>query len=176
MIECITIGGGCFWCMEAVFQKINGVKLVIPGYADGTQIKPSYEQVCTGDTGHAEVIKIKFNTYVVDIRTLLEIFFQLHNPTTPNQQGNDVGSQYRSLILYQKKSHKIEAEKIIAKINTSKMYANPIVTKVKPLDIFYEAETNHHNYYQRNKNKQYCVLVIKPKLDKLHSINHSILE
>ncbi len=159
-------GNGCFWCTEAIFQKLKGVISVKPGYAGGTKSNPTYEEVCGGKTGHAEVIKIEYDPAQIEYKVLLEVFFSTHDPTTLNRQGNDVGEQYRSVIFYTSPQQKAEAEKFIALLTLDKVYNSPIVTQVKPLDKFYEAEDYHHNYFERNKDKPYCQVVINPKLQK----------
>lgn len=166
-IESVTLGGGCFWCLEAPLNKLRGVKSVISGYADGELADPSYEQICTGTTGHAEVIQITFDSDIISFHTLLEVFFALHDPTTLNRQGADVGTQYRSTILYHNESQFSEAEQFIAALNASGKWPEPVVTELKPLDIFYEAEKYHQNYFQLNPTNRYCQAIISPKLAKL---------
>ena len=166
-IESVTLGGGCFWCLEAPLNKLRGVKSVISGYADGELADPSYEQICTGTTGHAEVIQITFDSDIISFHTLLEVFFALHDPTTLNRQGADVGTQYRSIILYHNESQFSEAEQFIAALNASGKWPEPVVTELKPLDIFYEAEKYHQNYFQLNPTNRYCQAIISPKLAKL---------
>jgi len=166
-IESVTLGGGCFWCLEAPFKQLKGVKSVISGYADGTVINPTYEQICTGTTGHAEVIQITFDNEIISFRSLLDVFFTLHDPTTLNRQGADRGTQYRSTILYHNNSQFSQAEQFIAQLNKSGKWPDPIVTELKPLDIFYEAEQYHQNYFQLNPGNRYCQAVISPKLAKL---------
>jgi methionine-S-sulfoxide reductase len=159
----IVLGGGCFWCIEAIYLKIPGVLFATSGYAGGNVSNPSYEEVSTGETGHAEVVKVEFDKKSISLEKILKIFFLAHNPTTLNRQGNDVGNQYRSIILY---THE-EDEKIIKEVmeEIKKEYKDPIVTEIKKLDNFFEAEDYHKNYYENNKNNAYCRLVIKPKLD-----------
>jgi len=157
-------GGGCFWCTEAIFQKLKGVLSVKPGYAGGTTEKPTYEEVCMGNTGHAEVIEVTYDPTIISYLTLLDVFFHTHNPTTRNMQGRDVGSQYRSIILYTSPDQQKEAEEYIQKLNADKEYPNPIVTEVAPLTMFYEAEEYHKNYYTKNPNNAYCSYVITPKI------------
>ena len=166
-IETAVFGGGCFWCTEAVFRELRGVESVLPGYAGGVTKHPSYEMVSTGDTGHAEVIKIEFDPDEVTFNDLLTVFFATHDPTTMNRQGNDVGTQYRSTVLYTSEAQKEAAEVFIAKLNASDPDGRPVVTEVKPLEVFYEAEDYHHNYFERNKDKPYCELIIEPKVEKL---------
>lgn len=161
-----TFGNGCFWCTEAIFQQLEGVESVLPGYTGGVSKNPSYKEICTGTTGHAEVIQIAFDPKVISYRELLDVFFYTHDPTTLNRQGNDVGTQYRSAIFYQDASQKEAAEKMIEQLTEEKVYDDPIVTEVTALDVFYEAEDYHVNYYNNNKNQGYCRAVINPKLDK----------
>ncbi len=171
-----VFGGGCFWCTEAVFQKLRGVKSVLPGYAGGQVDNPTYEQVSAGTTGHAEVIKFEYDPEQITYRDLLEVFFATHDPTTLNRQGNDVGSQYRSMILYADDSQKIEAEKIIAELNEAQAYSDPIVTTIEPLGEFYEAEDYHKNYFERNQGAPYCQAVISPKIKKFKEKFASLIQ
>lgn len=161
-----TFGNGCFWCTEAIFQQLKGVKTVLPGYTGGVIKNPSYEAVCTGRTGHAEAIQITYDPKVISYRELLDVFFYTHDPTTLNRQGNDVGTQYRSAIFYHNEEQKNTAEKMISQLTSEKVYDDPIVTEITEMDIFYEAEDYHKNYYNNNKNQGYCRAVINPKLDK----------
>lgn len=161
-----TFGNGCFWCTEAIFQQLKGVESVYPGYTGGSVKNPSYREVCTGTTGHAEAIQIKYDPSVINYRELLDIFFYTHDPTTLNRQGNDVGTQYRSAIFYHDEEQKAAAEEIISQLTAEKVYDDPIVTEVTPMDVFYMAEDYHKNYYLNNKNQGYCRAVINPKLDK----------
>ncbi|MES3030844.1 MAG: peptide-methionine (S)-S-oxide reductase MsrA [Patescibacteria group bacterium] len=165
--EIAVFGGGCFWCTEAVFQMLRGVSSVSPGYAGGTVKNPTYEQVSNGNTGHAEVIHIEYDPAVVKYFDLLTVFFGSHDPTTLNRQGNDVGTQYRSVIFYTTPGQKIDAEKCIADINASNSEGKPIVTEITPLDAFYKAESYHEDYYARNKEAPYCQVIINPKLEKV---------
>ena len=167
-IEQATFGAGCFWCVEAVFQDIEGVMDVRAGYTGGTTDNPTYKEVCSGRTGHAEVIQIDFDSSKVGYEELLNLFWISHDPTTLNQQGADVGTQYRSAIYYHSDSQKVMAEKSIDNANNIKLYSNPIITEISVLDTFYIAENYHQNYYRLNKNASYCQLVIKPKLEKLN--------
>jgi peptide-methionine (S)-S-oxide reductase len=160
-----TFGGGCFWCTEAVFQSLNGVKSVKSGYAGGATLNPTYEQVCSGTTGHAEVIQIEFDPAKVSYEKLLEVFWQAHDPTTLNRQGADSGTQYRSIILYHDEAQKKAAEK--SKAESAKNFSSPITTEIVVLTKFYPGENYHQNYYRQNKNQPYCRAVIRPKLDKL---------
>jgi len=161
-----TFGNGCFWCTEAIFQQLKGVESVYPGYTGGSVKNPSYREVCTGTTGHAEAIQIKYDPSVINYRELLDIFFYTHDPTTLNRQGADVGTQYRSAIFYHNEEQKAAAEEIISQLTAEKVYDDPIVTEVTPMDVFYMAEDYHKNYYLNNKNQGYCRAVINPKLDK----------
>ncbi|MDD4989139.1 MAG: peptide-methionine (S)-S-oxide reductase MsrA [Candidatus Pacebacteria bacterium] len=166
-IETAVIGGGCFWCTEAVFKMLAGVSSVLPGYAGGEKPNPTYEEVCGGKTGHAEVIQIKFDPMQVKFEDLLTVFFASHDPTTKNRQGNDVGPQYRSIILYTTPEQKTKAENFIKELNHSNPSGLPIVTEIKPLEKFYEAENYHQNYFARNPGNPYCEIVINPKLEKV---------
>jgi len=162
--ETIVFGGGCFWCIEAVFSMINGVVDVTPGYAGGKTENPTYEQVCAGGTGHAEVVKIEYEPQKVSLQTLFEIFFTIHNPTSLNRQGNDIGTQYRSIILYYSQYQKEKAETFIKKIQGN--FDKPIVTEIKKLEHFYPAEPYHEKYYIKNPKQPYCQIVIAPKVEK----------
>jgi peptide-methionine (S)-S-oxide reductase len=164
-IEMIVVGGGCFWCSEAIFKMFNGVVKTTPGYAGGTTPNPTYEQVCSGTTGHAEVIKLEYDPTIAPLEKLLDIFFKMHDPTSLNRQDADIGSQYRSIILYTSNKQKETIDKFIDKIR--KNYSKPIVTEVKPLDTFYPSEDYHKDYYKNNPLQPYCILVIRPKIKKL---------
>jgi len=164
--ETATLAGGCFWCLEAAFERLKGVARVIPGYTGGQAANPSYRDVCGGTTGHAEAVQITFDPDVISFRELLEVFFSIHDPTTLNYQGNDVGTQYRSAIFYHTPEQKLEAERIIGELTASGVWLQPIVTEVKRLAEFYAAEEYHHQYYRRNPEQGYCQVVIAPKLDK----------
>jgi peptide-methionine (S)-S-oxide reductase len=159
-------GGGCFWCIEAVFQRLRGVKEAVSGYIGGHVENPTYRQVCGGDTGHVEVVRVKFDPNEIAYRDLLEVFFAVHDPTTVNRQGNDVGEQYRSVIFYTSKEQEQEAEDTIAALNESKAFPEPIVTSVEPASTFYAAEGYHQEYYDNNRTQPYCQFVIAPKLRK----------
>lgn len=172
----VVFGGGCFWCTEAVFQNLKGVVSVMPGYAGGSTPNPSYERVCTGTTGHAEVIKIEFDPAEIKYCDLVEIFFVTHNPTTMNRQGADVGEQYRSVILYTNEEQKKESEEVIKELNERGAYGKNIVTEFKPLQEFYPAEEYHRNYYQNNPDAGYCQAVITPKLEKFRKKYASLLK
>ncbi len=161
-----TFGNGCFWCTEAIFQQLNGVEKVLPGYSGGNVKNPAYKEVCTGNTGHAEAIQIEYNPDIISYRELLDVFFYTHDPTTLNRQGNDIGTQYRSVIFYHNNQQKEEAELMIKQLSNEKVYNDKIVTEITPFDVFYFAEDYHRNYYNNNKNQGYCRAVINPKLDK----------
>ncbi|QKR00376.1 peptide-methionine (S)-S-oxide reductase MsrA [Metallosphaera tengchongensis] len=169
MYEVATLGGGCFWCTEAVFSRLKGVIKVVPGYSGGWVPNPTYEEVCSDNTGHAEVVQITYDPAVISYRTLLEVFFEIHDPTTPNRQGNDVGSQYRSIILYHNEEQRKIAEEVIQELTQSRKFRDPIVTEVVPFKAFYEAEEYHHNFYDRNRYYPYCRVIISPKVRKLMS-------
>lgn len=167
MHDVAIFGGGCFWCTEAVFKSLNGVTSVSPGYAGGEVPHPTYDQVCGGLTGHAEVIRIEYDPAQVTFRTLMTVFFATHDPTTVNRQGNDVGTQYRSIILYTTPEQKEEAETFIKEIEESTKEGSHVVTEVKPFEIFYEAENYHKDYFARNPEQSYCNLIISPKVEKV---------
>ncbi|HLH56369.1 MAG TPA: peptide-methionine (S)-S-oxide reductase MsrA [Verrucomicrobiae bacterium] len=162
--ETATLGGGCFWCTEALFQMLPGVKSVTSGYAGGTMANPTYQDVCTGQTGHAEVIQVQYDPQVVSYEKILATFWDAHDPTTLNQQGNDHGTQYRSIILYNSEAQKIAAEK--SKVEAQKKFSKPITTEIAPLKAFYKAEGYHQNYYRSNPQNPYCRVVIQPKVEK----------
>jgi peptide-methionine (S)-S-oxide reductase len=164
--EVATLAGGCFWCLEAVYNDLRGVEKVVSGYSGGRVANPTYEEVCRGNTGHAEVVQITFDPQVLSFKELLEVFFTIHDPTTLNRQGADVGTQYRSAIYYHSPEQKVVADKVIADITAAKIWGNPIVTEVAKLDIFYPAEEYHQRYYERNPNQGYCRMVIEPKVIK----------
>ncbi len=165
--EVITLGGGCFWCVDAVFADLKGVEQVVSGYSGGSVPSPSYEQVCSGSTGHAEVAQITFDPSVVSLRELLHVFFTLHDPTTKDRQGNDVGTQYRSIVLYRNEEQKRAAEDAIKEIDDSGVWDAKAVTEVKPFESFYPAEGYHQGYYKKNPLQPYCLFVIRPKVSKL---------
>lgn len=167
--EVATLGGGCFWCTEAAFQRLRGVVSVVSGYAGGDVPDPSYEQVCSGGTGHAEVVRVEFDPRVVSFRDLLQVFFTVHDPTTLNRQGADVGTQYRSVIFYHTPEQREEAESVISDLTAEGIWPDPIVTEVSPAPEFYPAESHHQDYYRRNERQPYCQVVISPKLAKLRS-------
>lgn len=160
-----TLGGGCFWCLEAAYQLIRGVEKVVPGYAGGQVAHPSYRQVCGGDTGHAEVVQITFHPSTITYPEILDIFWAIHDPTTPNRQGADVGSQYRSIILYNDDEQRRQA--LQSRDEAQKLWKKPVVTEIKQLEAFYEAEPEHHDYFKKHPNQAYCQVVINPKLKKL---------
>lgn len=167
-MELATLAGGCFWCTEAVFQKLKGVDMVTPGYSGGTIDNPSYGEVSSGESGHAEVIQIKFDPKIISYETLLDVFWQLHDPTTLNQQGADIGSQYRSAIFYHNNRQKELAEKSLEKATDTGMYPDKFVTEIVPFEKFFPAEEEHLNYYESNPNQPYCRIVIDPKITKLY--------
>ncbi|HXI33089.1 MAG TPA: peptide-methionine (S)-S-oxide reductase MsrA [Gemmatimonadales bacterium] len=167
MTETATLAGGCFWCLEAAFQQLKGVTAVASGYAGGTVPNPTYEAVCSGRTGHAEVTRVEFDPAVISYRDLLDVFFTIHDPTTLNQQGADVGTQYRSAIFYQSPEQERVARETIAQLEATHVWDDPIVTEVVPLAAFYPAEQYHRDYYNRNQNQPYCRAVIAPKVAKL---------
>lgn len=169
-IETITLGGGCYWCIEAVFENLDGVKTVVSGFSGGKIANPSYEEVCTGKTGHAEVVQITFDKTKTNLDEILKVFFTVHDPTTLNRQGGDVGTQYRSVIFYNSEAQRKIAQFIINELNKNKVYNSPIVTKVEPFINFYKAENYHQDYYEYNKSKPYCRLVIQPKLEKFEKV------
>ncbi len=165
--ETIVFGGGCFWCTEAVFKMLKGVISVEPGYAGGRTESPDYEEVRSGTTGHAEVVKVVYDPHKISLEDLLTVFFASHDSTTVNKQGNDVGEQYRSVILCTTKEQEAKAKKIIEQINFSTTHGKPIVTHVAPLGIFYQAEPEHRDYYEKHPEEAYCRVVINPKLEKV---------
>ena len=168
--EVATLAGGCFWCLEAAFQDLKGVERVQSGYAGGRVANPSYEQVCTGTTGHAEVVQITFDPEMVSFDDLLHVFFTIHDPTTLNQQGVDVGTQYRSAIFYHTPDQKAAAERVMAELQSEHVWDDPIVTELKPLEAFYPAEEYHRDYYRRNPTQGYCSAVIAPKVAKVRKL------
>ena len=164
--EITTLAGGCFWCLEAVFEQLQGVKKVVSGYSGGHMPNPTYQQVCGGDTGHAEVTQLHFDPHIISFRELLEVFFTIHDPTTLNRQGPDVGSHYRSAIFYHTPEQKATAEELIRQLEGSGTWTQSVVTEVTPLESFYPAEEYHQEYYRRNPDQAYCQLVISPKVAK----------
>ncbi len=170
MIDTLTIGGGCFWCVEAQLQQLNGVISVISGYAGGVTKNPTYKEVCTGLTGHAEVIQVTFDNSIISLDEMLSAFWQAHDPTQLNRQGNDVGTQYRSVIFYRNEEQKKIAEDYKKKLNEEKVYDNPVVTEISALTTFYPGEEYHQNYYNQNTTQGYCLFVIAPKLEKFKKV------
>jgi peptide-methionine (S)-S-oxide reductase len=162
-----TLGGGCFWCTEAIFSELRGIEKVASGYSGGTIANPKYEQVSSGTTGHAEVIQITFDSKVISYREILEIFFTIHDPTTLNRQGNDVGTQYRSIIFYHNEQQKATVKEILKELTEAKLWDAPIVTQLEPFKAFYKAEDYHQQYFRRYREQPYCRLVITPKIAKL---------
>jgi peptide-methionine (S)-S-oxide reductase len=169
-IDVAVLGGGCFWCLEAAFSELKGVLRVLPGYAGGTAENPTYKQVCTGTTGHAEVVKITFDPRILGFRELLTVFFHVHDPTTLNKQGPDEGTQYRSIILYRSEQQKKEAEALIAELEEQGLWGTRFVTELYPFEVFYEAEESHQEYYKLNSDKPYCRSIITPKLLKMRKL------
>ncbi len=167
--ELATLGGGCFWCTEAVFNDLEGVINVESGYSGGNVVDPTYEQVCTGKTGHAEVVQVTFHPQEISYEDILRIFFTVHDPTTLNRQGNDIGTQYRSVIFYHDKNQKAAAEKVIKEIAAQNIWDDPIVTELSPFKAFYKAEDYHQEYFANNPNQGYCRVVIAPKVAKFRS-------
>lgn len=165
-LEVATLAGGCFWCIEAVFREVDGVENVVSGYAGGTGVNPTYQQVCTGKTGHAESVQVRFNPSRLLYREILEIFFSVHDPTTLNQQGGDTGTQYRSAIFYHNEQQKAIAEELIGELNKAHLWRKPIVTQIAPLDKFYPAEDYHREYFSRHPEQAYCQMVVSPKVNK----------
>ncbi|HID45207.1 MAG TPA: peptide-methionine (S)-S-oxide reductase MsrA [Chromatiaceae bacterium] len=174
-METITLGGGCFWCIEAAYQDLRGVVSVTSGYAGGQTENPGYREVCTGSTGHAEVVRVEFDNELIDVRTILEIFFTIHDPTTLNRQGADVGSQYRSVIFYDTEAQKKVAEELMNELQSAQIWPNPIVTELQPAPTFYPAEAYHQNYYRQHPDQGYCQAVISPKLAKFRERHKALL-
>ena len=170
MMKKATFGSGCFWCTEAVFQDLAGVESVVSGYAGGHIKNPAYREVCEGRTGHAEVVQITYDPEVISFETLLEVFWKTHDPTTLNRQGNDVGTQYRSVIYYHDDEQKALAQQYKDKLNDSGAFASPIVTEISPMDTFYAAEAYHQNYFKNNPGQGYCSFVIRPKVEKFKQV------
>ncbi len=164
--ETATLGGGCFWCLEAVYDELKGVEEVVSGYAGGAVANPSYEQVCSGRTGHAEVIQVAFDPRQISYQELLEVFFTIHDPTTPNRQGHDIGPQYRSIILYHSPEQHAVARETIAQLEAAQLWGAPIVTEVVPYTAFYPAEDYHQEYFRNNPGQPYCQVVVAPKVAK----------
>ena len=164
--EVATLGGGCFWCLEAVYLELKGIERVESGYAGGTVANPSYEDVCSGTTGHAEVVQLTFDPSVISFKDILEVFFTIHDPTTLDRQGYDVGTQYRSVIFYHTPEQRVTAEQTIAELGKAGIWRNPIVTRIEPFTAFYPAEAYHQNYFERNPFQPYCQVVVAPKVAK----------
>ncbi len=164
--EVVTLGGGCFWCIEAVFEELNGVEQVESGYSGGWVDDPTYEQVCTGTTGHAEVVQVTFDPKIISLKKILEVFFTVHDPTTLDRQGADIGTQYRSVIFYRSEEQNTLAEEVIREIQKAKLWKAPIVTELVPFKAFYKAEDYHQEYYKKNPGQAYCRIVIEPKIKK----------
>ncbi|MEO8210024.1 MAG: peptide-methionine (S)-S-oxide reductase MsrA [bacterium] len=175
-METATLAGGCFWCIETIFDDLKGVEKVESGYSGGKKTDPTYEEVCSGNTGHAEVVQITFDPSVISYEKLLEVFFHIHNPTTLNKQGADVGTQYRSAIFYHNDEQKKTAEIVIEKIGKSGLWEDPIVTEVTEFKTFYTAENYHQDYYNNNKEKSYCSIVIAPKVRKFYKEYKDLLK
>ncbi len=175
-METITLGAGCFWCIEAIFQDIKGVQTVTSGYSGGAIKNPSYKEVCNGTTGHAEVCQIVYNPQIVSLAKLLEVFWQVHDPTTLNKQGGDVGTQYRSAIFFHSESQKETAKEYLLKLDQSGAYENRIVTEITSFTNFYPAEENHQDYFQLNGEQPYCITVVRPKVEKFKKAFSDILK
>ena len=168
--EVATFGTGCFWCTETIFRKLNGVESAISGYSGGTKENPTYREVCSGTTGHAEVVQVSFDPTVISYTELLEVFWKVHDPTTLNRQGNDIGTQYRSAIFYHNEEQKKLAEEYKSKLEEENIFDNPIVTEITPFETFYPAEDYHQDYYEENKSQPYCSFVITPKVEKFKKV------
>jgi peptide-methionine (S)-S-oxide reductase len=166
--ETATLGGGCFWCLEAVYVELNGVEKVVSGYAGGEVKNPDYDQVCGGRTGHAEVVQVTFDPDVISFKELMEVFFTIHDPTTLNRQGNDVGTEYRSIILYHDEEQKKAAEQTIEELGAARIWDQRVVTEVVPVVEFYAAENYHQRYFERNPQQPYCQIIVAPKVAKVH--------
>jgi methionine-S-sulfoxide reductase len=169
-LDTITLGGGCYWCVEAVYENLNGVKSVVSGFSGGKTTNPTYKEVCTGETGHAECVQITYDKTITSLDEIFKVFFTVHDPTTLNRQGADEGTQYRSVIFYKNEEQKKAAQTIINALKKEKVYSSPIATTLEPYAKFYKAEEYHQNYYENNKNKPYCRMVIQPKLEKFEKI------
>ena len=174
-LEQTTLGGGCFWCLEAVFEQARGVEKVVSGYSAGETPNPTYEQICGGRTGHAEVVQITFDPQTISYRSLLEIFFTIHDPTTPNRQGNDRGTQYRSIILYHDDDQQAVAQSVMQEMASSNIWDAPLVTQLQPLALFYSAEDYHQGYYRGHSNQAYCQAVVAPKVLKFRAKYQALL-
>ncbi len=169
-IDTVTLGGGCFWCVDAVYERLDGVVNVVSGYSGGTVKNPTYSEVCTGLTGHAEVVQIAYDTTKISLEEILKVFFTVHDPTTLNRQGADVGTQYRSVVFYRNDRQRETAKSIIDALDNNNVYSKPIVTQLVPFTAFYNAEDYHQEYYDKNRNAPYCQLVIQPKLEKFEKV------
>lgn len=176
LLERAVLGGGCFWCIEAAFSRLRGVESVVSGYAGGSTVDPTYEEVSSGKTGHAEVAEIRFDPAVIPYEVLLKVFFTLHDPTTLNRQGADIGTQYRSIILTTTEAQYEIAERVRALLESEQIFDHPIVTEIKPLDAFYPAEASHQEYYQKHPEQAYCQAVIAPKLAHLRASFQQLLK
>lgn len=174
-LEQATLGGGCFWCLEAVFEQARGVEKVVSGYSAGETPNPTYEQICGGRTGHAEVVQITFDPQTISYRSLLEIFFTIHDPTTPNRQGNDRGTQYRSIILYHDADQQAVAQSVMNEVASNDVWGAPLVTQLQPLVLFYSAEDYHQGYYRSHPNQGYCQAVVAPKVLKFREKHQALL-
>lgn len=168
-IKTATLGGGCYWCLEAIFQTLKGISNIKPGFSGGDTESPTYKAVCQGDTNHAEVIQFDYDPTVIDYVEIMKIFMTMHNPTTLNQQGNDIGTQYRSIIFYHDEHQKFVAEEIIKYLESNKIWQN-IVTEIVPFELFYSAEADHYNYFKNNPQNRYCQMVIHPKVEKFREL------
>jgi methionine-S-sulfoxide reductase len=169
-LETITLGGGCYWCVEAVYENLNGVQSVMSGFAGGKNPNPTYKEVCSGNTGYAEVVQITYDRNITNLDEIFRVFFTVHDPTTLNRQGADVGTQYRSVIFYKEETQKQSALNLIAALKKAKVYDSPIVTTLEPLTKFYKADDYHQNYYANNKDQPYCQMVIQPKIEKFEKV------
>jgi len=175
-LESITLAGGCYWCVEAIYENLNGVQSAVSGYAGGKNGNPTYEDVSTGRTGYAEVVQLTYDTNVTNLDEIFKVFFTVHDPTTLNRQGADVGTQYRSAIFYKNQEQKNAAQNIINALKNAKIYDNPVITTLEPLSKFYKAEQYHQNYYANNKTQPYCQMVIQPKMEKFEKLFKSKLK
>jgi peptide-methionine (S)-S-oxide reductase len=175
-LETATFGGGCFWCVEAIYERVKGVEEATSGYSGGHVKNPTYKEVCTGRTGHAEVVQIRYDPAVVSFTRLLEVFFETHDPTSLNRQGADVGTQYRSVVFYHSEEQRRQAEETIRELDSAGIWNAPIVTKVEPFDTFYSAEDYHQEYYENNPNQGYCRVVILPKVEKFEKVFKDLLK
>ena len=168
-LEAITLGGGCFWCIEAVFKPLKGIEKLVSGYAGGQTSNPTYKEICSGSTGHAEVVQVTFDPEIISLEDILEIFFAMHDPTTLNRQGADVGTQYRSTVMYHNEEQRETAKAVVARLTEEQIFDDPIVTQIEPLDVFYAAEDYHQDYFAHNSYQPYCMAVIAPKVAKLRA-------